>query len=139
MGAKSRRKGAAFEREVAAVAREHGFTRAARYAPMQAGYSTRFADVLGVGRLAIECKRLASGSLAAGRSWVEETVYPGYVPVAVCRDDRGEALAVLRLTDLLAIERQALGTVPPVNGWDAHEQAERAMPETAGKDPAEPA
>jgi Holliday junction resolvase len=108
LGAHSRRKGAQFEREVVTLAKEHGFSRAVREAPMQAGHGGRFMDVAGVGRLRIECKRRASGSLAAGREHVEGEEVPGFVNVAACRDDHGEALAVLRLVDLLKLERAAL-------------------------------
>lgn len=138
MGAKSRRKGAQFEREVAALAREHGFGDAIRAAPLQAaGYADRFADVIGAGRLRIECKRRARGSLAEGRAHVEAEAPAGWVNVAACRDDRGETLAVLRLVDLLNLERQALAA-PPVSWEDAVEQSERP-PETAGKDTEQPA
>ena len=113
MGAMSRRKGAQFEREVAQSAREAGFVDAYREAPLQAGHGVRFADVGAVGRLLVECKRYAKGSLTAGKGHVLGDEVPGFMRVAVCRDNGEPALAVLRWDDLLKLERDARRAVVP--------------------------
>jgi Holliday junction resolvase len=108
MGAHSRTKGAQAEREVAAIAREHGFESARRSAPMQAGYgSDDDADVENVGRLWLEVKRRGKGSMyALAVDATKERA--GWVPTLVYREDRGPWLAVVPLTELLKLERAAL-------------------------------
>lgn len=108
-GSHSRRKGAVAEREVVTLAQEAGFPSARRHAPLQAatGGSDEAADVACVGRLWLEVKRRGKGSMyslavAATRE------RPGFIPVMAYREDRGEWLAVLPLTELLKLERDAL-------------------------------
>ncbi len=139
MGAKSRRKGKSGELEVRAMAREEGFATAQRGAPMQAQGGEVLADVCEVGRLWIESKRYKRTPVNrfAREVLAEERV--GYVAVLAYRDDhQPEPFAVVKLRDLLRLERAARGA-GPVNGWDAVEQAELRQPDTAGKDPGEPA
>ena len=110
MGAKSRRKGASGEREVAAVATALGI-RARRTAPMQAGYgSSDDADVsielVGL-PLYLECKRYKRTPVArfARKLFAEER--PGFVPVLAYRDDQQDAWhAVVPLAELLKLCRE---------------------------------
>ena len=108
MSAHSRRKGADAEREVAALAREYGFPKAERSAPMQAAAGDeRHPDVANVGRLFVEVKRRGKGSMYALA--VEATKErPGYIPTLAYREDRGPWLAVVPLAELLKLERAAL-------------------------------
>lgn len=57
MGAKSRRKGAQGERELAQLARDCGFKDAKREAPMQAGHGSDYPDVGQIHGLYVEGKR----------------------------------------------------------------------------------
>lgn len=107
MGAKSRTKGASGELEIVTLARELGFNRARRLAPMQCGYGQDYPDVDGVGPLWIESKRERKvASLAAYvREYLAER--PGYVPVLAWREDRGEWTATLSLAELLKLVAKA--------------------------------
>lgn len=112
-GAMSRRKGAAGEREVVALAREAGFSRAERAAPMQAARGDEHhADVEGVGRLFIEVKRHAKVSVPGCMKALLKTERPGFVRVLFHRDNGGQWLATLEATELLKMERDALGKGP---------------------------
>lgn len=106
-GRRSREKGAAAEREVAAIARDLGFPRARRSAPMQTGYgSTDDADVENVGRLWLEVKRRGKGSMyALAIDATKER--PGFIPTLAYREDGGPWLAVVPLAELIKLERDA--------------------------------
>lgn len=108
-GAMSRRKGAQGERDVVALAREAGFTRAERAAPLQAANGDEHhADVEGVGRLFIEVKRHAKVSVPGCMKALLATDRPGFVRVLVHRDNGGKWLATLEASELLKLERDAL-------------------------------
>jgi Holliday junction resolvase len=107
MGAHSRRKGAAAEREIVTLARESGFPNARRSAPLQAADGQTAPDVDGIGRLWVEVKRRGKGSMYALA--VEATKErAGYVPTLAYREDGGPWLAVVPLAELLKLERAAL-------------------------------
>lgn len=127
MGAKSRRKGASGEREVVAIAREEGFASAVRTAPMQAGHSLAYEDVAEVGRLAIEAKRYKRTPVNRFARVTLAKERPGFISVLAYRDDhQSEPFAVVKLRDLLRLERQALAAPPPGGGWwQAVEDADR--------------
>lgn len=109
MGAKSRRKGAAGEREFVQLAREAGFYRAERSAPMQAatGDATH-ADLDHVGRLWVECKRHRRVNVQRAMRDLLATERPGLTRVLLHRSDDGPALATLEAAELLKLEAQAL-------------------------------
>lgn len=132
MGSHSRRKGAVGEREVVALAIEHGFPKACRAAPMQCGHGDDFPDVAGVGRLRIEVKRRGKGSMyALAVDACQERA--GEIPVLAYREDRGPWLAVLPLPELLKLERDALGRSG--GGVDAAMEEHLDPPcDSAGKD-----
>jgi Holliday junction resolvase len=139
VGAHSRRKGAAAEREVVALAKEHGFTSAVRSAPMQCGHGDDFPDVANVGRLHVEVKRRGKGSMyALAVDACRER--PGFVPTLAYREDGGPWLAVVPLAELLKLEAAALGLTRPVCWDDAVEQADLAAAErdrrVKGEEPA---
>jgi len=143
MGAKSRRKGKSGELEVRSMAREEGFSTAQRGAPMQAQGGEVLADVCEVGRLWVEMKRykrtpvnsFARATLAKDR--------PGFVPVLAYRDDhQPEPYAVVRLRDLLRLERQALAAPPSGGGsWAIPDDVDRERADAlrSPKDPEQPA
>jgi hypothetical protein len=92
MGRLSRDKGARFEREVAkALGTERTGTRGKA--------DKEHADVVHP-RFFVQCKRRAKLSIS---SWWKETsegaTKAGKTPILVVREDRGEALAVMRLED----------------------------------------
>lgn len=113
----SRAKGASFERAIVAEAIRHGFTKAHRTAPMQAGHSPRYPDVGGVGPLWIEAKAYAKNVPA---NMVTEGLRekPGYVPCVVWKTNRVEPRVTLLFSDLLK-----LMTNPP----RSREEAERSL------------
>jgi hypothetical protein len=127
MGAKSRRKGAQGERDVANIAQEMGFGDAERAAPMQAGANRQDEpDVRTVGRLWIESKRYRRTPVNKFAREVLGEERPGFVSVLVYRDDRQpEPYAVLTLRELLKLERDAL------DGARFRAEALRADPEAA--------
>lgn len=89
MGAKSRRKGANGERELAKVARECGWEGAKREAPMQAGHGDDYPDIGDVKGLYIESKRYKKVPVTR---FAEELLdkparKDGLVPVLAHRDD----------------------------------------------------
>lgn len=110
MGARSRRKGARGEREFVALAREAGFYRAERSAPMQAATGdAHHADLDHVGRLWVECKRHRRVNVQAAMRDLLAVERPGLTRVLLHRSDDGPALATLEAADLLRLEAQALG------------------------------
>jgi Holliday junction resolvase len=112
-GRRSREKGAEGEREIASMAREEGFAFAKRTAPMQAAHADEFEDVAEVGRLAIESKRYRRTPVNAFAREVLAKERPGFIPVLAYRDDhQPETFAVVKLRDLLRLERQALRAGP---------------------------
>lgn len=115
MGAMSRRKGASGEREVVALAREVGFAKAERAAPLQAHRGDEnHADVEGVGRLFIEVKRHAKVSVPGCMKALLSKDRPGFIRVLVHRDNGGQWLATLEASELLKLERDALRHRPTI-------------------------
>jgi hypothetical protein len=109
MGRMSRAKGCRGEREVVALAKEAGFIRAERAAPLQAAKGDEHhADVEGVGRLFVEVKRHAKVSVPGCMKALLAKERPGFIRVLVHRDNGGKWLATLEATELLKLERDAL-------------------------------
>jgi hypothetical protein len=109
MGAKSRRKGKVGEREVANLAKGYGFGEAKRGAPMQAAGGETLADVCEVGRLWIEAKRYKRTPVNGFARKHLARERPGFISVLSYRDDhQPEPYAVLKLSELLKMERAAL-------------------------------
>lgn len=104
----SRRKGATFEREVAAILREHGFTDARR--GQQYNGRNGDADVVGgPAGLHLECKRAEAFRWNEWWQQATEDARPGEIPVVVWRKSRMEPMATLRLVDLLDLLRRQEG------------------------------
>lgn len=94
MGARERRKGAVFEREVAGVARQHGFLESARGGHRQVQEADKDAsDVVEVGPLWIECKRVETVTL---HKWMGQALRDALrarkVPIVASRQTRRPAL-----------------------------------------------
>lgn len=100
MGKLSRRKGHAFEREIAAELREMGFN-AKRGLSQARGGGAEEADVVGLHGFHLECKRGKKPNPRAALSQAIEDAKPGETPVAVVRDDRSDAFVVLRWEDFI--------------------------------------
>lgn len=149
MGAKSRRKGASAEREVAELARQAGFPNARRSAPLQAADGQTAPDVDGTGRLWVEVKRRGRGSMYALA--VEATrERAGWIPTLAYREDGGPWLAVVPLEELLKLEltaiQRGIGLADLDGGGGTDAAAEESMGictcarcMTAGKDGDAPA
>jgi hypothetical protein len=119
MGKKSRTKGATGEREAVAVAIELGYRDAKRAAPMQAGHSEDFPDVLGVGVFYIEVKRHKRVSVSGYARQHLGKERPGYINALWYREDGDtEWYVVMKASDAAALERKAYGrdvaTVTPL-------------------------
>lgn len=109
MGKLSRRKGHAFEREIAAELREMGFD-AKRGLSQARGGGAEEADVVGVPGFHFECKRGKKPNIRAALAQAIEDARGQEVPVAVLRDDRSEAIAVVRWEDF---KKHVLGAIQP--------------------------
>lgn len=107
MGRSQRRKGSAYEREVAKRFSEALGVEVKRHI----GQARDGGEDIQAPGLSIECKRRARIATVSG--WMEQAVTaatrraPGSMPVVVARQDHGESLAILRLDDLLALLRAA--------------------------------
>lgn len=98
MGKSQRTKGISYEREVAARFREI-FPQARRnLTETQKG--GQGVDLVGVGRLRVQCKR---GRNYAPASRIEEVSAGDGLPVLVTKADRRPDLVVMRLCDFLAV------------------------------------
>lgn len=113
MGKLSRRKGHAFEREIAAELREMGFN-AKRGLSQARGGGAEEADVVGLPGFHLECKRGKKPNPRAALSQAIEDAKPGETPVAVVRDDRSDAFVVLRWEDFIRMLQVPDTTVEPV-------------------------
>lgn len=121
MGKLSRRKGHAFEREIAAELREMGFD-AKRGLSQARGGGAEEADVVGVPGFHFECKRGKKPNVRAALAQAIEDArgnVGNVVPVAILRDDRSEAIAVVRWEDF---KKHVLGAVQPVTDASAAEE-----------------
>lgn len=101
MGRAQRDRGARFEREVAAMARDAGFADAARTSDGR--HQRTRGDIAGVPGVSIEAKRTEAFSIRA--AWAQACDQAGAtdLPVVATRWDGGPALAVLPLDELLAL------------------------------------
>lgn len=137
MSAKSRREGAAGERELVALAVECGFPRARRGAPMRAAGDEALPNVDAIPGLWAKVKRhhrVRVPRLARELLAVEP---PGFTAVLFSRDDGGPWLATLDARELLHRHRELLDlraevarlrTAAERDVWDGPE------PLPAGKD-----
>lgn len=101
MGAKSRRKGASGERELAAHLREwlpHLADAIRRTSPLQAGDGHAAGDVALPG-FHVECKRQKRCNTKAALAQAIEAAPAALVPIAITRDDHGEWTVTMRLDD----------------------------------------
>lgn len=101
MGAKSRNKGAAGEREAVCMAIECGHRSAHRTAPMQAGHADDYGDIGGVQGLYLEVKRHARVPVSRLACELVEVERPGYTSVLLSRDDGERWLATLDAREYL--------------------------------------
>lgn len=103
MGAMSRRKGARFEQEIAQAFRAVGFD-GARRGLGQARAANEVPDVDAHPALWPELKR---GRLTNPRGALAQAIIAaedsGRMPVAICRDDGGDAFVAMRFTDFLEL------------------------------------
>jgi hypothetical protein len=109
MGVRSRRKGARFEQEVARAFRAVGFGGARRgLGQARSASEVPDVDVDAEPRLWPELKRgrLTSPRAALAQA-TEAAAQSGRVPVAICRDDGGDAFVTLTLVDFLALYARA--------------------------------
>ena len=100
MSASERRKGAQYEREVAARLRKSLGIDAMRSAPLQAGDPTAAPDVQSIRGIWIEAKRRKKIAVA---SWVDKArseCPQEDIPLVIMREDAGESLVVVSLDDL---------------------------------------
>jgi hypothetical protein len=104
-GRGSRRKGIDFEREMV-----NTFAEVFGAESVRRGFQYRDgaeAPDVCTPMFAVECKRGArTNPRAALAQIVKANEGKGFIPVAVCRDDRAEPFAVLRLDDLLELARE---------------------------------
>lgn len=119
MGKMQRTKGASYEREVcSAFADALGFE-----VKRNIGQARDGGNDIDVGPLVIECKRRKT--LTTIRKWFDQAkaaaksrndqfwsldsdVTTPAMPIIVCREDQGESLVVIRLTDFLILTRDEL-------------------------------
>jgi hypothetical protein len=104
-GLRSRRKGVAYEREVVRTFAEvFGAENVRRGFQFRDGAE---APDVQTPIFSIECKRGArTNPRAALAQVVKATEGKGFVPIAVCRDDREEPFVVMRLDDLTELARE---------------------------------
>ncbi len=101
----SRRKGAAGERELAGLLREHGYS--ARRGQQYSG-ANGDADVVGLPGIHIECKRVERLDLYGAVSQARHDARPGERPAVFHRRDRCEWLVTLPLDDFMALYKEAM-------------------------------
>ena len=105
MSAYQRRKGATFEREIAAYLSD----RLGRVVQRKLGQARDSGDDIQVGPFRIECKRRAALSVYP---WLDQCLAAagdGDIPIVVARGDGREALAIMRLEDLVPLLAGELG------------------------------
>lgn len=106
MPVNSRAKGAAGERELAKVLREHGFT--CRRGQQFCG-ANGDADVVGIPYLHIECKRVQNLNVDKAYKQAVEDARDDEIPIVMHRKDRMEWKVTLSLEDFIAIYKAYLG------------------------------
>ena len=107
MGRMSREKGKRFERQVAALFREEGFTDAQRSAQVM-GKTGQAADVIGVDGIHIECKAQERMCLY---DWMEQAVRDsqagqGDFPVVVHKQNNKDILVTMRWSEWIELFRE---------------------------------
>ena len=95
-----KQKGSAFEREVAAILREHGYD-ARRGLQYQSGQIE--ADVVGMPGFHLECKRVEKLNLHAAMEQSRRDAKPGEIPVVIHRRSREPAYITLELEKFLGV------------------------------------
>jgi hypothetical protein len=109
-GTKSRNKGHGFERDMVKLWRKYFPQHPIRRGLGQTRIGNEVCDVEGHPQFWIECKRHKQvGIRAALRQAVRDT--DSRMPLAICKDDRQEAIIVMRLNDFMEViyEKQAQG------------------------------
>ncbi len=100
MGRAQRDRGARFERETVALARAAGFEDATRTSDGR--HQRTRGDIAGIPGVSVECKRTEKFSIRA--AWQQANDQCGdALPVVATRWDGGPPLAVLELSELLAL------------------------------------
>ena len=109
MSARSRRKGIRFEREVAAAFRSAcpGFDARRGFQPRSGAEAP---DVILPAPFWIECKRGKRTNHRAALRQAREAAPVDCWPVAICRDDRSDALVTLAFSDFLELVAQWAGS-----------------------------
>lgn len=105
MSRSERVKGAAFEREIATYLSE----RLGRVVKRKLGQARDSGDDIQVGRFRIECKRRAA---IAVYQWLKQCITAADesdIPVVIARADGQDAIAILRLDDLVPLIAGELG------------------------------
>ena len=105
MGAKSARKGAAGERELAAILREHGY-------PVERGGSLSFGevpDLTGLPGVHIDCKRRETTEIWKWMAQAEADAqrFQGGAPAVFFRRSRSPWMVCMKLSDWLTIFQAA--------------------------------
>lgn len=101
MSRAQRDRGARFEREVVSMAKDAGFTDAARTSDGR--HQRTRGDVAGVPGVSVECKRTEAFSIRAAWKQATDQASDMDLPVVVTRWDGGPALAVLEAAELFAL------------------------------------
>ena len=102
----SRAKGAAGEREIAKILREHGFENARR--GHQFSGANGDADVVGIDGLHLEIKRVEALNIDKAMEQSKRDAREGETPVVFHRKNNKEWLATLRLEDFISIYKGEL-------------------------------
>lgn len=106
----SRNKGAAYERELAQVLREAGFSDAQRGQQHKGGADSP--DVIGLPGYHIEAKRVENLSLYTAMDQAVRDCGPNRTPVVVHRRNGRRSVAILHLDDFLALVKKGLAAPP---------------------------
>lgn len=101
----SREKGAAAERELAKILREHGF--AARRGQQFSG-ANGDPDVIGIPGIHIEAKRVERLNLSEAMKQSERDAREGEIPVVIHRKNREPWLVTLSLEDFIKLYKGEL-------------------------------
>lgn len=100
MSARSRNRGAEYEREVCAQLAKALGCKITR----NLGQARDGGDDITIGVFRVECKRRKALSVYEFVDQVVAAAKPGEVPLVIARADRRESLVILRLTDFLEME-----------------------------------
>ena len=100
----SKQKGAAGERELAQVLRDHGFDKARR--GLQYCGANGDADVLGLPGIHIECKRVEKLNLQDAYDQSKHDAREGEIPTVMHRRNHCEWLVTLKLDDWIEMYKE---------------------------------